>query len=213
MHMRKRQLDEKSNTVEVIISKDIIRQLRTKVMVSFPNSKIISITSSNSAEGKTTVALNLADSLAAAGRKAIYMDGSLRRETAMEKLGMYAASGLSAYLSGSLQAKELISRQATGADYILNTIANENSTELLESDMFKQLLYKLRSEYDYVIIDTPDMSSCSDAVVISKLADAIIHVVEAGKTSGEKVNKDISFLEETNTPVIGIALNKTEYHE
>lgn len=205
-------MDKKSMTVEVSISKDIIRQLRTKVIVASPNSKVISITSSNEGEGKTTIALNLSDSMAAAGKKTIYIDGSLRKVTALEKLGIFAASGLSEYLSGSLQSKELITRQVTGVDYILNTIASENSTDLLESELFKQLISKLRSEYDYVIIDTPDLSSCSDAVVISKLADAIIHVVEARKTSGEKVNRDICLLEETKTSVIGIALNKTEYH-
>lgn len=212
MSKRKRQVDRKSRTVEGAINKDLIRQLRTKIMVASPNSKVISITSSNEGEGKTTIALNLADSLEAAGKKSIYIDGSLRKDSVAEKLGTFASSGLSAYLSGSLQSRDLIIRQSSGVDYILNTVPTESSTELLESDVFSQLINNLRSEYDFIILDTPDMSSCSDAVVISKLADSIIHVVEAGRTSGEKVNKDICYLEETKTPVIGVALNKIEYN-
>lgn len=212
MSKRKRQVDRKSRTVEGAINKDLIRQLRTKIMVASPDSKVIAITSSNEGEGKTTIAFNLADSLNAAGKKSIYIDGSLRKDSVAEKLGTFAASGLSSYLSESLQSKDLIIRQVSGVDYILNTVPTEISTELLESDVFSQLINKLRSEYDFIILDTPDMASCSDAVVISKLADAIIHVVEAGRTSGEKVNKDIRYLEETNTPVIGVALNKIKYN-
>jgi len=211
MAMRKIRRDGESRTTEAMIDKDIIRHLRTKIMLNDLEPKVISITSSEAGEGKTTIALNLADAIAAAGKRSVFIDCSLRKESVADKLDISSSSGLTSYLNGSLQSEDLIIRQPSdGADLIINTQPSESSTELLEGDVFKQLIAKLRSKYDFVIIDTPSMSSCSDAVVVSKLADAVVHIVEADRVSGEIVSKDINFLEETKTPVIGIVLNKLE---
>jgi len=213
MAKRKIRRDGKSRAVEAAIDKDLIRQLRTKIMVNELDPKVISITSSEDGEGKTTIGLNLADAIAAAGKRSLFIDCSLRKENMTGKLGITGIAGISSYLIGALQLKDLIIRQSVGgADLILNVNPSESSTEILEGDVFRQLIEKLRSEYDFVILDTPSMSSCSDAVVVSKLADAIVHVVESDRVSGETVRKDISFLEETKTPVIGIVLNKMEQH-
>jgi capsular exopolysaccharide synthesis family protein len=213
MAKRKIRRDGKSRAVEAAIDKDLIRQLRTKIMVNELDPKVISITSSEDGEGKTTIGLNLADAIAAAGKRSLFIDCSLRKENMTGKLGITGIAGISSYLIGALQLKDLIIRQSVGgADLILNVNPSESSSEILEGDVFRQLIEKLRSEYDFVILDTPSMSSCSDAVVVSKLADAIVHVVESDRVSGETVRKDISFLEETKTPVIGIVLNKMEQH-
>ncbi len=213
MAKRKIRRDGKSIASEAAIDKDLIRHLRTKIMVNDLDPKVISITSSEDGEGKTTIGLNLADAIAAAGKRSVFIDCSLRKESIVGKLGISSVSGLTSYLSGSLQSKDLIIRQPSGgADLILNTQSSERSTELLEGDLFRQLIGKLRSEYDFVILDTPSMSSCSDAVVISKLADAVVHVIEADRVTYEIISKDISFLEETKIPVIGIVLNKIEQY-
>ena len=203
--------EEKSRGNGPVIDKELIRHLRTKLMVSNPELKVVAITSSEPGEGKTTIALRLTDALQAVGRKAILVDGSLRKVSIANKTLAASALGLSTYLRGSHSVNDLLGGKTPGgADIILNTEPAENSTELLEGSRFDQLIGKLRNEYDYVILDTPAISGCTDAVVISKSADAVVQIVEAGRVSGDKVRKDISFLEETKTPVIGIVLNKTD---
>ena len=83
-------------------------------------------------------------------------------------------------------------------------------TILLESDHFKSLVNACKENFDYVIIDTPPLNSVADALNITKYCDGSLLVVASNSTSRKLVNDTIASLKRTETPLLGIVLNRVD---
>lgn len=169
--------------------------------------KSVLVTSAVPSEGKTFVALNLAQSLARQqGCKVLLIDGDLRSPGLHSALGAPLAPGLSDYLRGAVSDTAVIQR-GLGDLLCLIPAGNrvEDPLELLACGRMKSLLDKLVPLFDWVVIDSPPLLPVSDAVVLADSCDGVLSVVRSAFTDLDSAQKACHELQEKN--LLGIVLN------
>ena len=146
---------------------------------------VIQFTSTMSGEGKSFVAVNLALSFAHSGKRVIAVDLDLRKGRFSEYVGMQDANiGVTTYLSGKTDnINDIIQRgnYHENLDFICVGAIPPNPTNLLMSEQFKRLIATLKSQYDYVFLDTVPYGIIADAALINREADMTIYVIRDGK--------------------------------
>ena len=188
------------------------RNIRTKLQFSPENkkNKIISISSSVSGEGKTTITANLAETLAQGNKKVILLDLDLRKSSLHEYFGITNNIGMSNFLTDQNTFDEVV--QATdcnGLEIITTGPLPPNPSELILSPTFKTLLDVLKEEYDYVLIDTPPAGLVTDATIIMNYSDISFMVIKAKYTRKEFVKNIDRIAQENPHNKIGLILNGT----
>ncbi|MBQ8768478.1 MAG: polysaccharide biosynthesis tyrosine autokinase [Oscillospiraceae bacterium] len=188
------------------------KSLRTNLFFCGREKKVIAITSCTPNEGKSTVSLNLALSLAEAKKRVILIDADLRNSTLLGKLYLSGnKDGLAYYLSGMTGYDELIcTTDHENLDMILTGGFPPNPAELLSESCFKTLLEKLREEYDYVIVDTPPIGNVIDSAIIAESCDGLVMVIESNAISYHFAQRVKEQLEKTSCPILGVILNKVD---
>jgi polysaccharide biosynthesis transport protein len=148
----------------------------------------ILVTSSESSEGKTTIASALAYRFAADGFRVLLIDADLRRP----RLATMLSSGgyLESVLSGTLTIdKALVHDARLSLSCLLANGSLENPIKALSSDHFEQLLTAGRRAYDFVILDSPPVLHVADPVLLAKLCQYVIFTVAAGRVPAEQVGE------------------------
>lgn len=191
------------------------KTLRTNIQFCGSDVKIIGLTSTIPNEGKSSVSLNLAVSIAESGKKVVFVDGDLRKSVL---IGRYKIDrpikGLTHYLSGINKADEIIYKTSfDNLHMIFSGPIPPNPSELLGSAKFNNLIQVLGQTYDYVVIDTPPIGSVIDGAVIAKVCDGMIIVVEANKISYKFAQKVKNQLDKTGCRILGAVLNKVDISE
>ncbi|NLJ89821.1 MAG: polysaccharide biosynthesis tyrosine autokinase [Clostridiales bacterium] len=191
------------------------KALRSNVIFSGSDIKVVGLTSCLPNEGKSSVSLNLAVTMAELGKRVIFIDGDLRKSVL---LGRYRINkpikGLTHYLSGLNTMDEIIySANVDNLHLIFSGQVPPNPSELLDSYSFTRLISRLREEYDYVIIDTPPLGAVIDAAIIAKNCDGMALVIEANSISYKFAQKVKAQLEKTETKILGVILNKVDMTE
>lgn len=202
MFLKMKELDYRTN--------ESYKTLRTNIQFCGDDVKVITFTSCTPNEGKSSISLNLAVSFAEIGKKVIFIDADLRKSVL---IGRYKVgkvdSGLSHYLSGQAELKDIVcNTNVDNMDIIFAGSYCPNPSELLEHSRFSDLIAKLRSEYDYVIIDTPPLGSVIDSAIIAKIADGAVLVIAANEISYRFAQKVKEQLERTNCRILGAVMNK-----
>lgn len=191
--------------------RESLRMLRTNLQfmnVDDPPRTIV-VTSAMPGEGKSTIAANLAGTLAANGAHVILIDGDLRRPTVADTTGVNGDIGVTDVLAGRLHITEAL-RRVNGIPNLLVLPAGTlppNPSELLGSERMHALLGDL-AKHAIVIIDAPPLLSVTDGAVLTRQADGALLVVSAGRTGYDVVDKAIDVLEKIHGHVLGIVLNR-----
>lgn len=187
-----------------------IRTVRTSVLLSGLDEpyKVIVITSSVPGEGKSTLAMNLADSLGEM-HKVLLIDADLRRPTVATTWGLdRKAKGLSEFLSQSANASECVHQLDERNVYVMPSgVVPPNPLELLSSRRFKEALDTLGRTFDHIIIDSAPALAVSDALVLSRNASGVIYVVKADSTPYPAAQEGIKRLRQYRAHLIGAVLN------
>ena len=143
-------------------------------------SKILLVTSTVKGEGKSFISMNLANAIARSGKKTLVMEFDLRRPRISKSLGIPNEIGLSNFLSGGHEIKDLI-KSVEGVDnlfLISSGVVPPNPAELLMSDEKLQDMFShLKETYEYIIIDTAPLGLVSDAKLLSKYSDLNLYIV------------------------------------
>ncbi|HOG20137.1 MAG TPA: polysaccharide biosynthesis tyrosine autokinase, partial [Salinivirgaceae bacterium] len=186
------------------------RSLKTNLqfMIGEEGSKIISITSGISGEGKTFCSSNLAIVYASLNKKTVIIGLDLRRPKIHKSFNIKNDVGITNYLLSKASLDEIISpTNINNLDLIPAGIQPPNPNQLIESPKFKELLSKLKSMYDIVVIDTPPVALVSDAVYISKLCDINVFVIRLRYTTRPVYNIINDLYENRGIKNLAIALN------
>lgn len=180
--------------------------LRLRLSSQYPSAKVIAMVSSKEKEGKTFILNQLALSLSSAGYKTLVINGNMLDES---NRNSREEGNLSLYLKGDL-ANVIIKKPEEEHDYDkLNcTYEPNDSTRLLESDKFSNLILKLRELYDYILVDTPAFAKSIDAFLMGKHSDGVIYVVESDKNLEEDLREYKKILDEAKIQILGAILNK-----
>ncbi len=172
--------------------------------------KRVLVTSSVSAEGKTTVAVNLAHSIMRQpDRRVLLIDADLRASRVHQLFGAPSGPGLSDYLRGEADECEVIQNASEG-NLCLIACGSEvsNPSELLLSERMKKLLDVVTPMFDWIILDSPPALAVHDASSLADLCDGVLFVVKAGETDYQLAEKASSEFLKKN--LLGVVLNGVE---
>jgi len=207
-----------SQVISIIKPKSVVtenfRTLKANIHLSIMNSneKIIMVTSTGPKEGKSTVVANVAALMANTGKKILILDCDLRNSGIGKLLGITSKEGLSNYLIGEKTIEDITTiTEKENLYFIPAGDYLNNSSELLESSRFSDLILQLKLNYDYIFIDTPSLILTGDTLLISTFADACILVVAKGEIHRSTIVTEKELLQKINTNIIGVVFNKTEF--
>lgn len=188
------------------------KSLRTNLLFCGEEKKVIAITSCTPNEGKSTVSINLAMSLADSGKKVLFIDADLRKSVLTGRTEVEGEiKGLSHLLSHQETIDNVIYSTNIPRFYIIYAgTVPPNPAELLGGNYFKKLLEAVRKIYDYVIIDTPPLGSVIDGAVVADVCDGSILVIESGAISYRFAQEVKEQMERCNCPILGVILNKVD---
>ena len=189
---------------------EAIRSVRTNIQFSGVDkkNKVISITSTKPAEGKSTIIYNLAKSFAENGDKVILLDCDLRKPTIPLISGVDDNIGLTNYLTGKVDYSRIINTDPDqeNFDMIFTGPIPPNPAEILASKAYKNLVEQLSDIYDYVFIDTPPAGLFTDASIVSTLCDGVIFAIKSSDTKREEIVQALDNLKKVDANILGTVL-------
>lgn len=190
------------------------RTIRTRVerVINEAGSKVFLVSSASPGEGKTTVSVNLALSLAQKGKKVVLIDLDLRNPSVMRAFGKKEKRyGIAEVLQGKVPLNEVI---VPYGDTTLKIIPGgkpvQLTAKLLNSQALELIFKVLQAQADCIIIDTPPSGLLSDAAQIAKFADEGIFVVRQDFSSIDRIKEGIEMLTDTELHIAGCILNYAE---
>jgi len=191
---------------------EAVRSIRTSLLLSKTDAppKIILVTSSITGEGKSLFSVNLAVVLAQSGARTLLIDTDLRRGTLSARLRMPSGTGLSNLLTGQKIAPPI--QQFPGfenLDVLISGPVPPNPTDLLASAAMRTWLDSLRSQYDFLVLDSAPVLPVSDSIALNILTDATIILVRAHVTERVQVRRSLQLLkrEGQHNHYVGVVLN------
>ena len=183
-----------------------LRQLRQKRQL-----RRVLVTSTIPEEGKSTVAANLACTLASRREQRVLLfEADLRRPTLRQKFGLSKLAGVTEYLQGSISAEQAIYRLDSLGIYIApaGNVAS-NPLELLQSGRLATIMEQFDTWFDWIIIDSPPILPLADISVLSRVADGVLLVTRAGVTDKEQLKRGMEAIESSSSKVLGALINSS----
>ncbi|WP_198597836.1 polysaccharide biosynthesis tyrosine autokinase [Blastococcus atacamensis] len=185
------------------------RQMRTNLQflnVDQPP-RVIMVSSSVAGEGKSTVAVNLAISLAEGGHRVAIVEADLRRPRVTKYLGLVDGAGLTSILSGAADLGDVLQTYGNGNLSVLAAGSiPPNPSELLSSSRLAGLVDDLRARNDFVIFDTPPLLPVSDGSAVAVVMDGVVLTVQHGKTRREELEQSAAVLTRVGAKTLGVVL-------
>ncbi len=185
--------------------REAYNSLRTNLVYSFSGKKCktILVTSAAEHEGKTSTSINLAKSLSESGYRVLLIDGDLRRASISHALKIRNNPGLSDYLAGLCEPKELIDPIDEHFSVITAGTIPPNPNALLSSSEMTKLLSAVNRMFDYVIIDAPPVGPVSDPVILARLCIGYVIVVRSNVPNRDDINLCLKEMSVADVPMLG----------
>lgn len=200
---------------------EIYRNLRTNIEFSQMDDEIqvISIASTISSEGKSSVACNLARIMAAKYKNVLLIDCDLRKPSVHKKMKVSNRSGLTNIIAQFQDGLSVNSYEGVqqvvfegGQNLTVITAGHRvpNPSEVLGSKRMGRFLEQARKEFSYIIIDSPPVAVASDTIPLCNLSDGVLYVVDAKNADKRRVKTAINDLKRNGGNVIGLVMNKVD---
>lgn len=169
--------------------------------------KRVLLASAHGGDGRTSVVLNLACSLAHAKQRVLVIDADLRRPSVLRLLGVDAEIGLAEALAEDLPLGAAVMRVLPfGFDVLPSRKSVDNSTKVLASPAFREMLATLDHLYDFILFDSPPLLETASSHLLVHLADTTVLVIRAGRMSSTQLAKAVTPLREEN--LFGVVLSR-----
>ncbi|QHO72019.1 exopolysaccharide biosynthesis protein [Bradyrhizobium sp. CCBAU 051011] len=175
--------------------------------------KVVQVTSALDSEGKTTLAINLAQSLATLGIRTLLIDGDLRNPQVTHALCPRADAGLLEVAIGRVAPEHaVLVDQSTGLSILPSTKIQqvEYITELMFSDRIVDVLDYFRHRYELIVIDSPPLVPLVDGRALAELADRIIVALAWDQTPGEVLSHAMDLLSPVSDRIMGTVLTRVD---
>ena len=197
-------------------------QANVAVVTTPSPGRLVIVTSPLPGDGKTTVAVNFAGTLARQGQKVLLVDGDLRRGIIHAALRLPRAPGFSDVLSGVSDLGGALRTMPTGSGptgsgrmlHVLTSgTRSADPTQVLGPGRMGSLLERLAKEFDWVIVDSPPLNVVADASLLSTTGAAVVLVARAGVTPVEALRYAVEQLRAVRARVVGTVLNGIDKRE
>jgi succinoglycan biosynthesis transport protein ExoP len=197
---------------------ETIRWVKTTLDIAALTRRVhtIGVISSIPGEGKTTIAVNLAQSFSAGGHTALLIDADMRNPDLSRKLGVGAETGLVEVIAGLVPLDGATCVVPRSKLHFMPTFLKfriPNSGDLLASERMREVLTDAQQQFDRIIIDLPPLGPISDSRAISPLLDAFIVVVRWGSTRVDVLEAALADLGVATDKIVGVVLNGVDYDE
>ncbi len=191
------------------------RSVRTNLLFMAPDKpyRVLLITSAGPAEGKTTVATCVATAIAQTGKRVLLVDCDLRRpriHRIFRGEGRDLGPGLTTAILEDDLTECVVNTEVPNLSVVPAGPIPPNPSELLHSERFRHLLFKLRDQFDLVILDSPPLVAVTDATVLSTVVDGTLVVVRAFKTGKDLARHANRLLTDVGAPIAGVVLNAVD---
>jgi capsular exopolysaccharide synthesis family protein len=189
---------------------EAFRSLRTKIKFMSCESKTwaITITSTNTGEGKTFCAQNLASAFSISGKNTALLGFDMRKPKLSELFNLKNETGLSNYLSNQAEFEDICYETKYDNLYIVPSGAiPPNPSELISNNKTEELFKILREKFEVIIIDTPPIGLVADARILMDYSDCHLYVVRANYTDKEHMGYSLNNLMLENISHMGLILN------
>ena len=178
---------------------------------------VVMVTSPACAEGKSSIALNLALSWCQTDKRVVLIDADLRRPRLHEVFPIPVgqdSQGLTSVLEGSCSLDEALIPAPEGAPEQLSVLPcgplPDTPAELLDSPAFRRTLAQLRERFDVIVLDTPPLLPVVDALLLARLADGVVLVTRSRSSSRADIHRSLTLLRQRDTNLLGLVLNDVE---
>lgn len=189
--------------------KEAVKKLRSRIEESSRKHgyQTIMVTSVMENEGKSSIAANLAISLAKGGHHVLMIDADIRKPSLDRILNMDTEHSLNAALSGKDWKKEVMHSERFHMDVLCSTQDLENAEKLLSSEQMEKLFEEAKQSYEFVIVDTSPAAGLSDPLIISEHCDASLLVIRQNLAGARRINDTIDRLVTVRNNLIGCIYN------
>ena len=180
--------------------------------------KVITVTSPNPREGKSTLCANLGVVLAQADKNTLIVDCDLRRPLLHKTFGVRNIHGIVNVLVGEHSLEEVSQEPMQGLKVVTVGPLPLNPAELLSSKRFADFLEQVRQDFDYVLLDAPPTELVADPAIIAAQGDGVLLVFDAQNTRKSAVRRSVRSLEAVGANVLGTVMNNVKstrggYHQ
>jgi capsular exopolysaccharide synthesis family protein len=192
------------------VQAEAYRGVRTSLYFSTQDQRhqVIQITSPGKGDGKTTMAANLAVSIAQSGKAVLVVDADFRRPRQHRVFGLSAGLGLASVMEGAAAPEDAIQSTVVPNLWLLPCGPRPaNPAELLTSPRFEELLDGLRQRYDFVLIDTPPLLAVSDPSVVAPRADGVLLAIRVSKNGRPQAERAKEMLSTLGANILGVVVN------
>jgi capsular exopolysaccharide synthesis family protein len=173
--------------------------------------KVVLITSAVPNEGKSTIAANLARTLASGGSRVLLVDADLRKGHLHEMLGLHDAPGLVELLQHPADLESFIQvNSLKNFAFLSRGTALGHTSDLFLGTVFDQLLAQMRQKFDYVLIDSSPVFAADDASTLAPKVDGTLFVVRNNFSSARLVREGLELLQRRQSNILGLVLNRTD---
>jgi len=196
---------------------EMFRLLRTNLLfiLGDPGQKVINVVSSIGGEGKTFICINLAMSLSLLDKKVLIIGLDVRKPKLGDYIGLENKTGITLYLSGHLDQKELI--QPSGIHPNLSVIVAgpvpPNPAELMAKTALDKLIADCKVKYDFIILDTAPIGIVSDSYALNRFADVNLYVVRADYTPKKNIEDATILFKQKKLTRMYFILNAADFQK
>jgi receptor protein-tyrosine kinase len=175
--------------------------------------RVLLVTSALPGEGKSPIAVELAQMLAERGLKTLLVECDLRRPTFARRFEVGIHGGLTLWLAGIEPSPPTQHFVRPGLFAVAAGPPTPNPVVLLDSDRMREYLAALRSTFEFVLLDAPPVTGLADARVLAPMAEGVIVVVRKGAAQRPTIERACAMLESAGAQVIGVVLNGADIDE
>jgi tyrosine-protein kinase Etk/Wzc len=190
---------------------EALRSLRTSLHFAMleASNNVIMLTGPMAGLGKSFVSINLGAVLAMSGKRTLVIDADLRRGHLHHYANTDQTPGISEYITGTAEQAAIIRKTAVkDLDFIPGGTRPPNPSEILMHDRFAELLQKLSTRYDYILVDTPPVLPVTDAAIIGRWAGTTMVVLKSAEHPMRVIEETVRRLHQAGVKVRGVIFNQ-----